>query len=95
MAAISPAVAHHRAKYAALARAVKNGDRPSDDPEYMEAGSTLRALVLAEHVEKVVSAWPPLTRAQKDRVAAILRNDREAIIEARIAELDGGGGHAA
>jgi hypothetical protein len=59
---------------------VKNGERPSDDREFVEAGSNLRAEVLAEHVAKVVSAWPPLTREQIDRVAAVLR---------------GGGDHAA
>lgn len=33
----------------------------------------LRAERLAEHVAKVVSEAPPLTAAQRDRVAALLR----------------------
>jgi hypothetical protein len=66
--AVSPTVAHLRARYAALTR-----DRPPDDPERVEAQRSLRAAALAAHVEKVVAGWPPLTDEQIDRVAALLR----------------------
>jgi hypothetical protein len=54
-------------------------DTTPDDPRLTELRQEMRALRLADHVEKVISEFPPLTREQIDRVAAILR----------------GGGHAA
>jgi hypothetical protein len=58
-----------RAKIAGLSR-----DRKPDDPELVEARRELRAQRLAEHVDNVVAGWPPLTDAQLDRIAALLRS---------------------
>jgi hypothetical protein len=62
-----------RGRVAALTRAVRNGERPPDDPALIEARRSMRANLLAEHVEKVVAGWPPLTDAQLDRIAGLLR----------------------
>jgi hypothetical protein len=66
--AVSSATAHHRARIAALCR-----DRDPDDPELIDARRSLRAERLAEHVDKVLAGFPPLTDAQLDRIAALLR----------------------
>lgn len=65
---IPPAVAHHRARVAALSR-----DRLPDDPDLLDARRTLRAESLAEHIAKVVAEAPPLTTEQRDRLALLLR----------------------
>jgi hypothetical protein len=57
-----------RARVAALTRS-----RPPDDPELVEARRDLAAEGIAQHIAKVVAKAPPLTSAQRDRIAAILR----------------------
>ncbi len=59
---------HHRARVAALSR-----DRAPNDPDLQGARRDLRASMLAEHVAKVVAKAPPLTPAQRDRIAVLLR----------------------
>jgi len=59
---------HERARVASL-----SCDRAPDDPELQQARLNLRAERLAEHVQQVVAVFPPLTAAQLDRVAALLR----------------------
>jgi len=59
---------HERAKVASLTRS-----RKADDPELISARQRLAADRLAEHVAKVVAKAPPLTPAQRDRIAALLR----------------------
>lgn len=61
-------VYHHRARIAALSR-----DRSPDDPQILDARRDLRAARLAEHIEKVVADFPPLTEEQLDRLAGLLR----------------------
>ncbi|MGP5731243.1 hypothetical protein [Arthrobacter rhombi] len=56
-----------RSRYAALSRS-----READDPELIEARRTFKALRLEDHVTKTAASWPPLTRAQRDRVASLL-----------------------
>jgi hypothetical protein len=63
----SPDVAHHRARVAGLKQ-----NRPPEDPAIAEAERDLRAAKLADHVRKIVEQWPPLTDAQRTRVAALL-----------------------
>ena len=58
MAAISAAVAHHRARTAALTRAIRNGERPPDDPDLIDARQNLTALQLEEYVRKVLATAP-------------------------------------
>lgn len=62
-----------RGRIAALTRAVRNGERPADDQELLEARRNFKAKRLAEHVEKKLAEWPPLTPEQLDHIAAILR----------------------
>jgi hypothetical protein len=78
MADISPALAHRRGRFAALSRAVKNGERPSDDPDFIAAGHDLAYEGLAEHAARVVAQWPTPTNEQLQRVAAILRAGGES-----------------
>lgn len=65
--ALSPAGRNLRAKRAILTR-----HRGPDAPETIQAERDYRAEVLAEHVRKVVDSFPPLTAAQRDRIAALL-----------------------
>ena len=57
-----------RARLAGLARC-----RPADDPAVAAARRDLRAVMLAEHVEKALATAPPLTDAQCARIALLLR----------------------
>lgn len=68
MVSISPSVAHERARVASLSR-----DRKPDDPELIQARQNLAALTLAQHVERVLAAAPPLTDEQRTRISALLR----------------------
>ncbi|MGH3319486.1 MAG: hypothetical protein ACRDN9_04785 [Streptosporangiaceae bacterium] len=47
--------------------------RPPDDPAIADAERDLAAASLEEHVRKVVDLFPPLTQAQRDRLAVLLR----------------------
>ncbi len=62
---------------AELARAERQKRLKPGDPERVERARQLRsdykAEKLAEYVAKVVDAAPPLTPAQRDRIAALLR----------------------
>jgi hypothetical protein len=66
--ALSPAVAHERARIAALSR-----DRQPDDPKIVEARRNLHAARLEGHIEKTLAAAPPLTDEQRCRLAELLR----------------------
>ncbi len=57
-----------RARYAAISR-----HRPGDSAALAETARNLAAERLAAHVERVVAQAPPLTPAQRDRIAALLR----------------------
>lgn len=57
-----------RATVAALSRS-----RSHDDPDLIAARQRLRAAKLEEYVSRVVAEAPPLTTAQLDRVAGLLR----------------------
>lgn len=58
----------YRGRVAALSRS-----RSADDPDLTEARQQLKAEGLAEHIAKTVAEWPPLTTAQRDRLALLLR----------------------
>jgi hypothetical protein len=73
MAALSPAKAHHRAKIAAITRAIRAGERPPGDPELVEAQRNFAALKLTEQVTEIIRDWPPLTDQQIENVVGILR----------------------
>jgi hypothetical protein len=71
--AISKAAAYQRGRIAGLSRAVRNGERPADDPELNEARQNLAYEQLASHAARVVAGWPQPTDEQVQRIAAILR----------------------
>jgi hypothetical protein len=68
MTSPSKPVAAARGRVAALSRS-----RADDDPEFIAARQSLKALSLEEHIQKTVNAWPELTRDQLDRIAGLLR----------------------
>jgi hypothetical protein len=47
--------------------------RGPDDPRLPDLRRDLRAAELAEHIQKVVDAAPPLTAEQRSRLAALLQ----------------------
>lgn len=65
------AIYHHRARIAALSR-----DREPDDLDLADARRALRAERLAEAITNAVSAAPPLTDEQVDRLGQLLRAGR-------------------
>jgi hypothetical protein len=69
MPAPSSNVAHHRAILAGLA----SGGVPPDDPRYDEARRGLAAAKLTEYVERVLAEAPPLSDAQRAKLAELLR----------------------
>jgi len=64
---------HERARIAALTRS-----RTPDDPDLVNARRNLKAERLADYIERVVDAAPPLTPAQRDRLALLLRGGAAA-----------------
>ncbi len=58
---------HYRAQVATLSRS-----RSADDPDLVEARRNLRAARLEDHVEKALADVPPLTEAQRLRIALLL-----------------------
>ncbi|MCK5752677.1 MAG: hypothetical protein KAH46_08220 [Mycobacterium sp.] len=63
-----------RSKAAILQREIKNGRRPKADQKLVEEHyRNMRALRLADYVEKALKAAPPLTDDQRERIAALLR----------------------
>lgn len=61
------AVAPIRARVAGLSRT-----RAADDLDLLEAKRDLKAETLAAHVARIVDSAPPLSAAQRDRIAALL-----------------------
>ncbi len=57
-----------RARIGALSRS-----RTPDDPDLIAARRDLHAAMLEEHINKVVTGWPPLSADQRDRLAVLLR----------------------
>lgn len=57
-----------RGRVASLSRS-----RPATDPDLIEARRALAAEKLAAYVSKTVAEAPPLTSAQRDRIASLLR----------------------
>jgi hypothetical protein len=63
---------HERARIGSLTRAIRNGERPADDPELEEAYRNFRAERLVDHVTKALAATPMLSRQQREHVASLL-----------------------
>ena len=68
MSTKSPLWRHLRGRVASLSR-----DRSPNDPELLDAKRRLRALSLEEHVAAKVAEFPPLSDAQRARIATLLR----------------------
>jgi len=62
-----------RARVASLSRS-----RTPDDPDLVNARRNLKAERLADYIARVVDAAPPLTPAQRDRLALLLRPGGDA-----------------
>lgn len=74
MPPLSPAAAHHRARIAHLSRS-----RSSDDPEIVSARRDFAAEKIASYIQRTVSAAPPLTREQIDRLRVLLEPARREL----------------
>lgn len=57
-----------RARVASLSRS-----RQADDPDLVNARTNLKAARLEDYIRRVVAEAPPLTPAQRDRLATLLR----------------------
>jgi len=67
---MTPAEKTERARVAAMRR-----HRPND-PKTDELAASFKADRLAQHIRRVVDAAPPLSQAQKDRLAVLLQSAR-------------------
>jgi hypothetical protein len=79
---ISAEAASHRGRLGGLTRT----GVPADDPRYDEERRALRAAVLADHIERTLDDWPPLTLEQRSRLAELLRPVRIDQAAARLRE---------
>lgn len=62
---------HHRARVAALSRT-----KSPDDPALLDARRDLKAAKAENYISKVLAEAPPLTDAQRTRLAELLRPAR-------------------
>lgn len=63
---------HERARVAALARCVRNGERPADDPALAEARTRLQGAIAAARIERIISAEPPMTAGERRHLVELL-----------------------
>jgi hypothetical protein len=70
---LTPEQRTQRARVAALSRS-----RTPDDPDLVDARQQLSIAKLADHIQAVVDAAPPLTEDQKARLRALLGGAGEA-----------------
>lgn len=70
--AISRSKSVPRATIAGIKREIRNGNRPADDPELIEAQRALAYARLRERVEETVRDWPPLSVQQRRDIVALL-----------------------
>lgn len=61
-----------RGRVASLSRS-----RNADDPEFIDAKRDLASEKIAQYIERVVADAPPLTDAQRSRLAALLTTGAE------------------
>ena len=80
-----------RSKIGVIAREIKRGERPADDPALDEAKRGLAAARLEAYIEKVLASAPPLSDEQRCKLAELLRPARQSIAAARLAGIDTGG----
>ena len=75
---MDPQVAKTRARVAGL------HGRPLNDPERVDADRDLAAAKIANYIERVLAAAPPLTDHQRTRLAELLRPARQSADSAAI-----------
>jgi hypothetical protein len=80
---------HHRAS---LARRIQS--YPPGHPKVVEAKRNLNEAKIADYIERALAEAPPLTDEQRSKLAELLKPAREAITQARLAELGAGDGAA-
>lgn len=68
----TPNTYRERARIAGLKRAIRNGERPANDPALIDAQRRLREATTAAYIAKVLDAAPPLTDEQRTRLAELL-----------------------
>ena len=78
MAALSPAAARYRARIAALSRAREAGN-PDRDTQMAAARRGLAEAKIADYIERVLDAAPPLTDEQRTRLAELLKPVRQGV----------------
>ena len=66
------AVAHHKARVASIARTIRAGERPPNDPEFVTAKRDLNTANLEAAVLKCLAKAPIPTDAHLQRIAALL-----------------------
>ncbi|WP_029108544.1 hypothetical protein [Mycobacterium sp. URHD0025] len=66
-------VRSYHARVAGLTRAIKAGERPADSPELDNAKRDLNAARIAAFIERQLAQAPPLTQAQRDQLAELLK----------------------
>ena len=69
MPALPPEARTARARIGGLKRC----GVPDSDPRYDQARRDLNAAVLADHIERLLASWPPLTSEQRSNLAELLR----------------------
>ena len=57
--------------------AIRNGERPVDDPAPVDTERSLAAAKIADYIERVLAAAPPLNDEQRTRLAELLRPARQ------------------
>jgi hypothetical protein len=65
-------VAHHKSRVAALTRAVRNGERPADDPDLIDSRQQLATANIEAYIAKTLAKAPPLTDSQRNALAELL-----------------------
>ena len=60
-----------------------------DSVQAREAAQTLAAEKTAIYIQRLLNEAPPLSDAQRTKLAELLRPAREAVVAARLAEIDG------
>lgn len=70
---IHPEVAKHRARVASLTRS-----RAADDPDLVGARQDLAAAAATSHIERILATAPPLTDAQRHRLAGLFAGGASA-----------------
>ena len=70
-----------RGRVAGLKRAIRNGERPADDPELPEALRALGVEVAIERIRKAIASAPQLTDDERSRIVVTILHADTALHE--------------